>query len=82
MSKILVTAVLLTMCLSLIAQVIPDQSTLKSHAPASFQALFKTTKGGIGDKTEVNYFWDKRPIPDEPAMKKISLRKKIDLCSI
>ncbi|MFZ4521406.1 MAG: peptidylprolyl isomerase [Bacteroidales bacterium] len=93
------------------AQVIPDQSTMMAHAPSTFRALFKTTKGdftveitrawspagadrlyqllstgfynqnslfrvqrgfvvqfGIGDKKEVNGFWDKHPIPDEPVM--------------
>ncbi len=25
---------------------------------------------GIGDRKDVNYFWDKRPIPDEPVMTK------------
>jgi peptidyl-prolyl cis-trans isomerase A (cyclophilin A) len=92
------------------AQIIPDQSTLKARAPATFKAVFKTTKGdftlevvrewspagadrlyqllttgfynqnslfrvqktyviqfGIGNQKDVNYFWDKRPIPDEPV---------------
>ena len=95
------------------AQIIPDQSTLKARAPATFTAMFKTTKGnvkvevirkwspegadrlyqllmtgfynenalfriqkgyvvqfGIGDKPDVNSFWDKRPIPDEPVRAK------------
>jgi cyclophilin family peptidyl-prolyl cis-trans isomerase len=108
-SGFFLSGLLLTAC-SLQAQVLPDQSTLKARAPASFQALFKTTKGdfvlevtrewspegadrlyqllmtgfynnnalfrvqkgyvvqfGIGDKTDVNYFWDKRPIHDEPV---------------
>jgi peptidyl-prolyl cis-trans isomerase A (cyclophilin A) len=92
------------------AQAIPDQSTLMAHAPATFQAVYKTTRGdfvievrrewspagadrlyqllmtgfynqnalfrvqtgyvvqfGIGNVREVNYFWDKRPVPDEPV---------------
>jgi cyclophilin family peptidyl-prolyl cis-trans isomerase len=92
------------------AQIIPDQSTLKARAPASFKAVFKTTKGdftlevvrewspegadrlyqllmtgfynqnslfrvqknyvvqfGIGNLKDINYFWDKRPIQDEPV---------------
>ena len=95
---------------SLFAQLIPDQSTLKAHAPGVFTAMFKTTKGdftievrrewspagadrlyqllmtgfynenslfrvqkgyvvqfGIGNNKEVNSFWDKRPVPDEPV---------------
>jgi peptidyl-prolyl cis-trans isomerase A (cyclophilin A) len=92
------------------AQVIPDQSTMKARAPATFSAIFRTTKGdvtievyrewspagadrlfqllmtgfynanalfrvqkgyvvqfGIGNEKEVNSFWDKRPIQDEPV---------------
>jgi cyclophilin family peptidyl-prolyl cis-trans isomerase len=92
------------------AQILPDQSTLKARAPASFKAVFKTTKGdftlevvrewspegadrlyqllmtgfynqnslfrvqknyvvpfGIGNLKDINYFWDKRPIQDEPV---------------
>ncbi|MCX6306086.1 MAG: peptidylprolyl isomerase [Bacteroidetes bacterium] len=92
------------------AQVIPDQSTMMARSPATFRALFKTTKGdftievyrewspagadrlyqllmtgfynqnalfrvqkgyvvqfGIGNAKDVNYFWDKHPITDEPV---------------
>jgi cyclophilin family peptidyl-prolyl cis-trans isomerase len=92
------------------SQSIPDQSTLMAHAPATFRATFRTTKGdftieavrawsplavdrlyqllvtgffngnslfrvqkgyvvqfGISDAKEVNYFWDKRPVYDEPV---------------
>jgi cyclophilin family peptidyl-prolyl cis-trans isomerase len=36
-------------------------------------SLFRVQKGyvvqfGIGDSKEINYFWDKRPIPDEPVI--------------
>jgi cyclophilin family peptidyl-prolyl cis-trans isomerase len=92
------------------AQVLPDQSTLMAHAPATFRALFKTTRGnftievyrewspagadrllqllmtgfynqnalfrvqkgyvvqfGIGNEKNINSFWDKYPIVDEPV---------------
>ena len=110
MKKILLLFLTWMVLGSLNAQVIPDQSTLKSHAPGTFRATFKTTKGdftvevirewspagadrlyqlistgfynqnslfrvqkgyvvqfGIGDKKDVNYFWDKRPVSDEPV---------------
>lgn len=97
--------------LSLFCQVMPDQSMLMARAPASFKAVFKTTKGeftidvyrdwspqgadrlyqalktgfynnngifrvqsdyviqfGISDNKEINEFWDKRVIPDEPRL--------------
>jgi peptidyl-prolyl cis-trans isomerase A (cyclophilin A) len=93
------------------AQVTPDQSTLKAKAPATYRAVFKTTRGaftievdrkwspegadrlyqllmtgfynqnalfrvqkdyvvqfGIGNDKELNFFWDKRPITDEPVI--------------
>lgn len=92
------------------AQVVPDQSTLMARSPATFKAVFKTTKGdfiievnrewsplgadrlyqllmtgfynqnalfrvqkgyvaqfGIGNVKEVNFFWDKRTVVDEPV---------------
>ena len=38
-------------------------------------SLFRVQKGyvvqfGIGDIKDVNFFWDKRPVPDEPVMTK------------
>ena len=99
---------ILTLNLPGSAQDIPDQATLKAHAPKMFRVLFTTTKGdftlevrrewspagadrlwqlvttgfytqnslfrvqkgyvvqfGISDRKDVNYFWDRRPIPDE-----------------
>ncbi|MEI7662108.1 MAG: peptidylprolyl isomerase [Bacteroidota bacterium] len=107
---VLVCLVLILTGFGLSAQVIPDQSMLMAHAPATFKATFRTTKGdftieairawsplavdrlyqllktgfyngnslfrvqknfvvqfGIGDLKEVNFFWDKRPVYDEPV---------------
>jgi peptidyl-prolyl cis-trans isomerase A (cyclophilin A) len=98
------------LCIPVRSQVIPDQSMLMAHAPATFQAVFKTTKGdftieatrelsplavdrlyqllatgfyngnalfrvqkgyvvqfGISDLKDVNFFWDKRTVYDEPV---------------
>lgn len=95
---------------TLFSQELPDQSVMKAHAPATFQAVFSTTQGdftlevvrnwspagadrlyqllmtgyfnqnslfrvqksyvvqfGISDFADVNYFWDRKPIPDEPV---------------
>jgi cyclophilin family peptidyl-prolyl cis-trans isomerase len=110
MKKKLILTLCLLMGSGMMAQIIPDQSTLMARAPASFKAVFLTSKGeftievirewsplgadrlyqllatgfydrnmlfrvqknyvvqfGISDKKEVNFFWDKRPIPDEEA---------------
>ncbi len=110
MKKQLILILLLLSRFPAFTQVLPDQSTLMAHAPPTFRAVFKTTKGeftieanrewssagadrlyqllmtgfyrqnalfrvqkgyvvqfGIGNEREVNYFWDKRPIPDEPV---------------
>jgi cyclophilin family peptidyl-prolyl cis-trans isomerase len=111
MKNIHLLLIIFLACIDLHSQVIPDQATLKAHAPPTFTAKFKTTKGdfslqvnrdwspegadrlyqllmtgfynqnalfrvqkgyvvqfGIGDKKDVNYFWDKRPIADEPVV--------------
>lgn len=116
MKMTMILTLFLLQNLYLIAQIIPDQSTLMARAPASFKAVFQTSKGeftvevirewspigadrlyqllatgfynrnmlfrvqknyvvqfGISDKSEVNYFWDKRPIQDEDV--KTSNRK-------
>ena len=108
MKKYLILFFLFMSVLTSFAQVITDQSMLMAHAPATFHALFRTTKGdfsievtrewspagadrlyqllmtgfynqnalfrvqksyvvqfGIGNIKEVNFFWDKRPVPDE-----------------
>jgi cyclophilin family peptidyl-prolyl cis-trans isomerase len=92
------------------AQMMPDQSTLMAHAPATFQAIFHTSKGdfsvevirewspaaadrfyqlvateyynqnylfrvqknyvvqfGICNVPEINSYWDKKPLFDEPV---------------
>jgi peptidyl-prolyl cis-trans isomerase A (cyclophilin A) len=110
MKRFLTILLLLGICISMYGQVIPDQSTLKAHAPGKFTAKFSTTKGdfivevtrewspegadrlyqllmtgfytqnslfrvqkgyvvqfGIGNDKDVNYFWDKRPVADEPV---------------
>ena len=99
------------MSLHVFSQVIPDMSTLKARAPATFRVEFHTSKGdfevevvrewspegadrffqlvqtgfyqhnyffrvqkdyviqfGICDNREVNAYWDKHPVYDEPVM--------------
>ncbi len=110
MRKYLLLLQILLVSASVYSQVIPDQSMLKAHAPATFKANFITTRGtftilvtrkfspagadrlyqllatgfynqnalfrvqkgyvvqfGICNDSAVNYFWDKRPIQDEPV---------------
>jgi len=110
MKKSLLFFLVMLLCFHLAAQVIPDQSMLMSHAPPTFRATFKTTRGdftievirawsplaadrlyqllktgyykgnslfrvqkdyvvqfGISDLKEVNFFWDRRPVYDEPV---------------
>jgi cyclophilin family peptidyl-prolyl cis-trans isomerase len=110
MKKIMVLFLLFLSGITTPAQVLPDQSMLMAHAPATFRAVFKTTKGdftieavrawsplavdrlyqllstgfynnnalfrvqknfvvqfGICDLKDVNFFWDKRPVYDEPV---------------
>jgi cyclophilin family peptidyl-prolyl cis-trans isomerase len=45
MKKLLFTCLMLTAHLPMFAQGMPDQSTLKAHAPLTFQAVFRTTRG-------------------------------------
>jgi len=110
MKKSIIILLQVLLYISIRAQVIPDQSILMAHAPAIFQAVFKTTKGdftieatrelsplavdrlyqllargfyngnalfrvqkgyvvqfGISDLKDVNFFWEKRPVYDEPV---------------
>jgi peptidyl-prolyl cis-trans isomerase A (cyclophilin A) len=110
MKKYLVLFSIFALSVSSLAQVIPDQSTMKARAPKTFRAIFRTTRGdftievtrewspagadrlyqllmtgfynnnslfrvqkgyvvqfGIGDIKDVNFYWDKRPIADEPV---------------
>ena len=47
MKNFVVFIVVCQFCCQVGAQVIPDQSMLMSHAPPTFKALFKTTKGSF-----------------------------------
>jgi peptidyl-prolyl cis-trans isomerase A (cyclophilin A) len=110
MKKYLILCSVFILSMPSLAQVIPDQSTMKARAPATFSAMFRTTKGdftievtrewspagadrlyqllmtgfytsnalfrvqkgyvvqfGIGNEKEVNSYWDKHPIQDEPV---------------
>ncbi len=111
MKKSFLLSLILLVIIPVHAQKIPDQSMLMAHAPATFRAKFRTTKGdfvieatrawsplaadrlyqlletgfyngnalfrvqkgyvvqfGICDLKDVNYFWDKRPVYDEPVI--------------